>query len=581
MLQQQQQQQLLQQQQMRRVVALPQQQQAPQQHLVQQQIVVAPTQSPQQQQQMAVGVGVGVPVQRTPHGYIQTRPGQQPIPMPQFYGHNPNLKLPADLFLVGCTFYIVEYDETDGDELPIWLDTIRQFGGDIERVYCPRVTHVICRTQRHGVVMQALRDAKRCVTAYWLSDICLKRQLMPPWQPLHLPFPSQFGYRKPLERYIITSEGFEGEEVVRLQQMAEECGAIYTSYLSKVNTVVVCKQLEGNKFNAAKEWNIPMVNALWLSDVCIGNLSGLSQYENPKYQQYNLVAPFRIECNLVAHLLTAWKAPINLTQEAHERVKRHLSDPYGNEQKLKRQKMNAFQQEQLPEQIVCVEYPTTTKPPKVIFSQVADAEALKKAVLILGGIVVDSPADATHLVMTRESRTCKLIQACCHVDYVLKSSWIADSAKAGKFVPTDPYRIQHIPVDENLQFNLNTVLCAPTRSTLFAGKYFHVTPDVFPAREEIIRMIESSGGKVEPKRRSGASVAETHMQAPDSYIIVTCPTDMHLCADLTRHGNPKCHIVSTEFVMSSILRQQLEIEPNLIPYLYNNNNVNSCNSNKS
>lgn len=199
----------------------------------------------------------------------------------------------------------------------------------------------------------------------------------------------------------------------------------------------------------------------------------------------------------------------------------------------------------------------------------------------MGGIVVDSPADATHLVMTRESRTCKLIQACCHVDYVLKSSWIVESAKAGKFVPTEPYRIQHIPVDENLQFNLDTVLCAPTRDTLFAGKYFHVTPDVFPAREEIIKMIEYSGGKVEAKRRSGAAVAEAHVQSPDSYIIVTCPTDMHLCADLTRHGNPKCHIVSTEFVMSSILKQQLEIEPNLIPYLYNNNNVNACNSNKS
>lgn len=48
---------------------------------------------------------------------------------------------------------------------------------------------------------------------------------------------------------------------------------------------------------------------------------------------------------------------------------------------MKRQKMNAFLQEQLPEQIVCLEYPTNTKPPKVIFSQVAEAEALKKAVL--------------------------------------------------------------------------------------------------------------------------------------------------------------------------------------------------------
>lgn len=191
----------------------------------------------------------------------------------------------------------------------------------------------------------------------------------------------------------------------------------------------------------------------------------------------------------------------------------------------------------------------------------------------LGGIVVDNPADATYLVMTCESRTCKLIQAVCHVDYVLKSQWVVESAKAGKFLPPDNYKIQYIPVDENLKFHLEPVLQSTTRSTLFAGRYFFVTPDVFPARAEVVRMIESSGGKVEEKRRTAQAIAETHNQSPESYIIVTCPTDMHLCADLTRFGNPKCPIVSTEFVMSSILKQQLEIEPHIIPYLYNNNNL--------
>lgn len=28
-------------------------------------------------------------------------------PRAQFYGHNPNLKLPPDLFLLGCVFHIV------------------------------------------------------------------------------------------------------------------------------------------------------------------------------------------------------------------------------------------------------------------------------------------------------------------------------------------------------------------------------------------------------------------------------------------------------------------------------------------
>ncbi|GBP14406.1 PAX-interacting protein 1 [Eumeta japonica] len=179
--------------------------------------------------------------------------------------------------------------------------------------------------------------------------------------------------------------------------------------------------------------------------------------------------------------------------------------------------------------------------------------------------------------MTCESRTCKLIQAVCHVDFVLRSQWVIESAKAGKFLPPDSFKIQYIPVDENLKFHLDTVLQSTNRTTLFAGRYFYVTPDVFPARAEVVRMIESSGGKVEEKRRSSQAIAEIYNQSPESYIIVTCPNDMHLCVDLTRFGNPKCPIVSTEFVMSSILKQQLEIEPHIIPYLYNNNNNNNLN----
>lgn len=285
---------------------LPPQQQQQQQQIVQQQLVVAAGGGTIQQQVVAAPGTAGPGGVMTPAGYIQQgRVTQLPMPpRPQFYGHNPNLKLPPDLFLVGCTFYIVEeYEETDGEELPIWMETIRQFGGDIEKNYCPRVTHVLCRTQRHGVVMQALRDAKRCITAYWLSDICLKKSLLPPWQPLHLPFPSQFGYQKPLERHIIASNGYEPEEEHRIKQMVQECGAIYTSYLSKLNTVLVCKKLEGDMFNAAKDWNIPVVNSLWLSDITIGNLSSMSQYDNQKYQQYNITAPFRIDYGLVPHLM--------------------------------------------------------------------------------------------------------------------------------------------------------------------------------------------------------------------------------------------------------------------------------------
>ena len=90
-------------------------------------------------------------------------PGRAALPRPQFYGHNPNLKLPNDLFLLGCHFLIVEYEDTFTEDLPSWKKSITYHGGEIETSYNLRVTHVLCRTQKHGIVMQAIRDNKRYV----------------------------------------------------------------------------------------------------------------------------------------------------------------------------------------------------------------------------------------------------------------------------------------------------------------------------------------------------------------------------------------------------------------------------------
>lgn len=226
------------------------------------------------------------------------------LPRPQFYGHNPNLKLPPELFLVGCIFYIVEYNESHASELPEWKKLIQRHGGEVETVYCPRVTHVLCRTQRHGVVMQAIRDSKRCVTAYWLNDTILRTQVQPPSEALHLPMPSTFGTQRPASKHIISISGFEGDERTRVKEMVEESGAALTLYFSRTNSVLICKKLEGNKYKRAKDWNTPVVNCVWISDILQGNLSHMSQYDQPKYQQYNLSGPLRIDYSLVAHLMS-------------------------------------------------------------------------------------------------------------------------------------------------------------------------------------------------------------------------------------------------------------------------------------
>lgn len=45
------------------------------------------------------------------------------------------------------------------------------------------------------------------------------------------------------------------------------------------------------------------MNVAWLSDILLGNLDALKQLDSPKYQQYNLPTPFRLDYTLVPHLM--------------------------------------------------------------------------------------------------------------------------------------------------------------------------------------------------------------------------------------------------------------------------------------
>lgn len=493
-------------------------------------------------------------------------PARVPLPRPQYYGHNPNLKLHPELFLLGCTFFIIEYDETHKNDIEDWKTVIKKHGGEIEQYYSPKVTHVLCRTQRHGVVMQAIRDSKRCITSYWLNDIVLQKQLLPPWQALHLPTPSIFGNQKPAPKHNMSITGFEGDERARIKQMIEESGAKMTPYFSKSNTVLICKRIDNQKYKYAKEWNIPTVNTVWLSDILLGNLSAMQQCDGPKYQQFNLNSPFRIDYNLVMHLMTAWKSPINLTPESHERVKRSLSEPPQPAATVK--KLRTLPPlEPIPAEIICQRQPDADSIPNILFSQIDNTEGLTRAVMTLGGRIASGPADATHLVMTRVARTVKLITALITVRYALSSKWITDSATAGHFLPVESYKLDVKELDEMFKCDLYKVLESPNRSKLFEGKIFFITPQVKPSSKDVKQMIELSGGVVEKNPRSVKKIRETNLDKPGTYVIIGCPEDRIFIQPFIQKGkHGVCQICTTEYVMQSILLQKLTIEPHIIKW---------------
>lgn len=106
----------------------------------------------------------------------------------------------------------------------------------MEQQYCSRVTHVLCETQRHGVVMQALRDCKRCVTLYWLSDVMKRKHVLPPWTALHLP--TMYLDTTPASKHLVALSGFVGQERNRVKHMIKYTGAS----VGYTNSLFVCSK---------------------------------------------------------------------------------------------------------------------------------------------------------------------------------------------------------------------------------------------------------------------------------------------------------------------------------------------------
>lgn len=185
---------------------------------------------------------------------------------------------------------------------------------------------------------------------------------------------------------------------------------------------------------------------------------------------------------------------------------------------------------------------------------------------MLGGEVVESPSDATHLVVTRLVRSCKLLVALSIVDHILSSKWITDSANAGKFLPVNGYEINDPKFKQTFKADVQKTIQTPSRRTLFEGKTFFLTPTVRPSKAILKSMIESSGGRVDKNRLSAARISETNAQKPASYIVLSCVQDLHLLSDLMRPGKPNRIICSTEFVMSSVMTQNIDLERHIIKY---------------
>ncbi|XP_074597245.1 uncharacterized protein LOC141852221 isoform X2 [Brevipalpus obovatus] len=263
-----------------------------------------------------------------PNGEFSTsRPVEESTQVIQerLYGHESKTLVPPEFCLAGCVFYFVDHESPqstlDGDRKELCRKIILKYGGNFEDEYSASCTHVICETQDTSLVRQALKEGKRCVTLFWVHDIIAEGRLRPPYKIWHLPRAFDFVFR-PCRDHIIATSNFEGRDRVLLKELIIQSGAKYTAYLSHKNTILVCKRPEGTKFKKATEWDMPIVNVLWLQDIFFGHhLPALSAlHKSPRYTKFDLKDACDLDYNLVRQWMAPWRVPIKVPEDLPQRI---------------------------------------------------------------------------------------------------------------------------------------------------------------------------------------------------------------------------------------------------------------------
>ncbi|XP_041805839.1 PAX-interacting protein 1 [Chelmon rostratus] len=559
--QQQQRMQMLQQQQQQnqQQLHLQQQQQQQQQHFLQQQQHMQQMQQHlQNQQQQALQHQNQQALQQQQQQQQTTLQPQlqQPPHISQLFGHEPGQDIPQDGFLLGCVFAIADYPEQMADKqlLATWKRVIQACGGAVDPTLTSRCTHLLCESQVSNMYVQALREGKRCVTAHWLNTVLKRKRMVPPHRTLHLPFAFPPG-AKPCSQHIISVTGFVDADRDDLKLMAYLAGARYTGYLCRSNTVLICKEPSGLKYEKAKEWKIPCVNAQWLCDILLGNFEALRQSQHSRYSIYTHPEPLAPNPQLVQNLLAAWRTPVKVSPEALASLqllqKQKMTDS-SNQPANKKARLEEIQSpsKKLP--------PEST--PRVMFTgfEPAQVQQYTKRLHALGGEVADSSQKVTHLVASKVTRTVKFLTAMSVVKHIVSPEWLEESWRSQKFVDEQSYILRDAEAEVLFGFSLEESLKRANSAPLFKGKYFYLTPGICPSLSTMKSILESAGGKLLAKQPSYRKIME-HKQNKNlpEIILISCDNDLHLCRE---YFLKNIDVHNAEFILTGVLTQKLNYD---------------------
>ncbi|XP_066274354.1 mediator of DNA damage checkpoint protein 1-like isoform X2 [Branchiostoma lanceolatum] len=185
--------------------------------------------------------------------------------------------------------------------------------------------------------------------------------------------------------------------------------------------------------------------------------------------------------------------------------------------------------------------------PRIMFTGVVDRQG-EKIVKDLGGDLVDSVINCTHLVTDKVRRTVKFLCLLARGQLIVSTDWLDRCKDCRTFLDAAPFMIKDPATEKQYNFCLAASHEKAREAPMLEGYRVHVTAGVRPDPTQMKDIISCAGGeflKTMPRALA------------DGTVVVSCEADRKQCEAALKASVP---VVTAEFLLTGILRQEVDIE---------------------
>ncbi|XP_050578684.1 uncharacterized protein LOC126916689 isoform X5 [Bombus affinis] len=186
---------------------------------------------------------------------------------------------------------------------------------------------------------------------------------------------------------------------------------------------------------------------------------------------------------------------------------------------------------------------------KILFTGISSND-YSKLLTKLGASQVEDPTKCTVLVTDKVRRTVKFLCALALPVPIVSVDWLINSEKVGHFIELENYILKDLAAEAKFRFKLGKSLEKAKEHKLLKGYTLVLTPNTAPPPLELKNIIISCGGK--------ALLRPPPKLWPQQSVIISPKEDLADAKKFLAKAPKTVTVQSTEFILTGILRQELE-----------------------